>query len=148
MPEIHFPCPRCGGGETRTTAPSEAPCTLCGAPVRIAPTAGWSEGLPVAACFLCGQADLYVQKDLNRRLGVFVILAGVGIAFWAYERGPALGMAVLLGLTVADVVAYAALPTITICYACGAIHRGFPRNPAHGPFDLHIGEKYMRPGGG
>ena len=36
------------------------------------------------------------------------------------------------------------LGDVTICYGCGAQHRGLAVNPEHGPFDLHVAEQVDR----
>jgi hypothetical protein len=41
-----------------------------------------------------------------------------------------------------DAGLYLMLPEITVCYRCHAHFRGFRRNPAHEPFDLHLAEQY------
>jgi hypothetical protein len=63
----------------------------------------------------------------------FLVLAG---------RGRILtGFAVLGGVAVADLVLFRFLPIVTVCYRCGAEVRGFPPNPGHAPFDLHLAEE-------
>lgn len=63
----------------------------------------------------------------------FLVLAG---------RGKILaGFAVLGGVAVADLVLFRFLPIVTVCYRCGAEVRGFPPNPEHAPFDLHLAEE-------
>jgi hypothetical protein len=49
----------------------------------------------------------------------------------------------LLAVTVLDFALYYILGDVTVCYACRAVHRGYPRNPAHGPFDLATHDRHV-----
>jgi hypothetical protein len=95
--------------------------------------AGSVEAGRVTRCLRCGADRLYTQKDFNRNvgLGVFVVAAILSIPTWGVS---------LLVATLLDLGLYYALGSVTICYSCGAQHRGFELNPAHGPFDLHVAE--------
>jgi len=111
------------------------------------PTCGRRHGLDVGAadvasgtvarCLRCGLDRLYLQKDFNRTigLGVFVVAALLSVPTWGLS---------LLAATLVDLGLYHLLGEVTICYGCGAQHRGFQGNPAHGPFDLHVAEAVDR----
>lgn len=88
---------------------------------------------PLERCLRCGSERLYVQKDFNRTLGlaVFVVAALLSLPTWGLS---------LLVATVIDLGLYFLLGDVTICYGCNTQHRGFAKNPAHGPFDLHVAE--------
>ena len=89
---------------------------------------------PIRACLRCGLDRLYVQKDFNRTLGlaVFVVAAILSVPTWGIS---------LLVATLVDLGLYYMLGDVTICYGCGAQHRGLAVNPEHGPFDLHVAEQ-------
>jgi len=91
----------------------------------------------VDRCQRCGYERLYVQKDFNRKIGlaVFVVAALLSVPTWGLS---------LLAATIIDLALYFALGDVTLCYACGAQHRGFVTNPAHGAFDLHVAEETDR----
>jgi hypothetical protein len=105
----------------------------CGARHPLAAGAGALAAAPLARCLRCGQDRLYTQKDFNRGLGlaVFAVAALLSVPTWGLS---------LVVATVLDLGLYHLLGDVTICYACNTQHRGFPANPAHGPFDLHVAE--------
>jgi len=78
---------------------------------------------------------LYVQKDFNRRLGLAIVLLGVLFSYHTYGLS-------LLVCAIIDFILYRVLPLVTVCYKCGAIHRGFVSNPRHVGFDMHTAEQY------
>jgi hypothetical protein len=89
------------------------------------------------SCLRCGLDRLYVQKDFNRKIGlaVFVVAAVLSVPTWGLS---------LLAATLIDLALYYALGDVTVCYGCGAQHRGFVRNPAHAAYDLHVAESIER----
>ena len=92
----------------------------------------------LSRCLRCGLGRLYVQKDFNKKAGlwVFIVAAALSVPTW--------GLSLLLA-TVIDLALYCALGDATLCYGCGAVHRGFRRNPAHVAFDIHVQEAVDRP---
>ena len=88
-------------------------------------------------CQRCGFERLYVQKDFNRTIGlvVFVVAALLSVPTWGLS---------LVAATLIDLGLYYGLGDVTLCYACGAQHRGFARNPQHTAFDLHVAEAVER----
>ena len=48
----------------------------------------------------------------------------------------------LLASAAVDFLLYLMVADVTVCYACHAVYRGFPRNPQHSAFDLKELEKY------
>jgi hypothetical protein len=136
-PEIAFRCASCQG-EAVAGLDGGGACRSCRAQTRLEVPASWSEpGRPmVERCPACGSALLYVQRDFNQRAGLAVVVVGALLApftpFYA-----SLVVAVLI-----DAALYLLLPEITVCYRCHAHFRRFRRNPAHGPFDLHLAEQY------
>jgi hypothetical protein len=88
-------------------------------------------------CVRCGEDRLYTQKDFNRKLGlgVFVVAALLSVPTWGLS---------LLAATIIDFMLYHLIGDVTLCYGCSTQHRGFRRNPRHGPFDLHVAEAVDR----
>jgi hypothetical protein len=77
-----------------------------------------------------------VQRDFNQKVGLGIVVVGAALApFTPYYAS--LGVA-----AVVDAILYVLLPEITVCYRCHAHFRGYPRNPKHEAFDLHIAEQY------
>jgi hypothetical protein len=89
----------------------------------------------VDRCPACDGAQLYVQRDFNQKAGLGVVIVGAILAPFTFYLS-------LVAAAIIDAGLYAMLGEITICYRCEAHFRGFTRNPAHEPFDLHIAEQY------
>ena len=134
-PEIAFRCPSCQG-EAVSGLDGRGKCSSCGAQPALPVPEAWADQRMVDACPACGGRQLYVQRDFNQRAGLaIVVLGGVLAPFTPFYSS--LVVAVLI-----DAGLYLLLPEITVCYRCHAHFRGFRRNPAHAPFDLHLAEQY------
>jgi hypothetical protein len=102
-------------------------------------------------CLACAHPELYTQKDFPRPLGIGLVVAAAFLApFTSY-----LSLAAAAGL---DAALYLWAPSVVVCYACHARHRGFAACPRHPRFNLGIAERLrfgeravmgapMRPGG-
>ena len=97
----------------------------------------------VDVCPRCEKSVFYIQRDFNQKVGVgiMVIFALLGLVcvwldypFYFYV---CLGAGALL-----DLLLFALLPEITICYACKTAFRNVNSNPDHKPFDLHVADIY------
>lgn len=89
------------------------------------------KGGKVDRCALCGKIRFYVQKDFNPRLGLLIFAVGVIFSYHTY------GLTLLIA-TVIDFILYKVLKTVTICYNCRAIYRGFEEDPTHRGFDHNL----------
>jgi hypothetical protein len=134
-PEIAFACPTCKA-ETTAGLDGRGVCSSCGEPTTLVLSPALREGRAVDRCPACAGEQLYVQRDFNQKVGLAVVVVGAALApFTPYYAS--LGVAAAV-----DAVLYLLLPEITVCYRCQAHFRGFPRNPRHEAFDLHIAEQY------
>jgi Zn ribbon nucleic-acid-binding protein len=141
---IQFKCRSCDA-EISTSAEPKASvrCPACGKDQEVRLPPSLQNTRSVAVCIACGHADLYVQKDFNRQVGVAIVI--VGIVFSTYffnHRQPFYAMASLVATAVIDLIIYSLVGLVTVCYSCHAVYRGFERNPEHEPFDLKKLEKY------
>jgi hypothetical protein len=134
---VAFVCDRC---DRPVHAPVDAEaagavCRHCGEAYGLRDPAPGSPLLE--RCLRCGEGRLYTQKDFNRKLGlgVFVIAALLSVPTWGLS---------LLAATIIDFMLYHLIGDVSICYGCATQHRGFRRNPQHGPFDLHVAETVDR----
>jgi len=135
VPEIAFACPTCGA-ETTAALDGRGVCPACGTPTALELSPALRAGRAVDRCPSCGGEQLYVQRDFNQRVGLAIVVVGALFApFTPYYASLGIAAAV-------DAVLYLLLPEITVCYRCQAHFRGFPRNPKHEAFDLHIAEQY------
>ena len=100
----------------------------------------------LTACPRCGCRDLFVRKDFPQKTGLaVVVVAGLAFLVLAARRDTFyLGVWVLLAAVLVDAVLYLLVPRVTTCYRCRADFRGVPLNPAHGPFELAVAEKYRQ----
>jgi hypothetical protein len=99
---------------------------------------------PLSTCPRCGCRELFIRKDFPQKLGIaIVIVAAVAFLILASSRQRFyLGALVLLAAAGVDLVLYALVPKITVCYRCRAEFRDVPINPEHGGYELAVGEKY------
>src|SRR3989338_7620673 len=144
--EINFYCRECGNGILLSGPPfpEMSRCEKCNIDYPVKADPALSGGRPLENCPRCDGSEFYVQKDFNRNLGLAVaILAALGVYLvFGLTWKSLVGLLAIAGL---DALLYRILPIITICYRCKTIYRGFPINPAHSAFDLHVGEKYRKP---
>lgn len=87
-------------------------------------------------CQVCGREHLYVQKDFNPRLGIIIFVIGVLLSYHTYFIS-------LVVATLIDAILYKVLSTVTICYYCRAVHRGFKEDPVHKGFDHELAMKLV-----
>ncbi len=106
-------------------------CSHCGNGVNVHLSQNMQNGSKVDRCVLCGKIRFYVQKDFNPRLGLLIF--GIGVVFSYHTYG-----LTLLIATIIDFILYKVLKTVTICYHCRAIYRGFEEDPTHRGFDHNL----------
>ncbi len=88
-------------------------------------------GGKVDRCVLCDKIRFYVQKDFNPRLGILIFIIGVIFSYHTYFIS-------LFVATLIDFILYQVLKTVTICYRCRALYRGFEEDPTHRGFDHNL----------
>jgi hypothetical protein len=102
---------------------------------------------PLSTCPDCGCRDLFVRKRFPQRLGLALVI-GAGVAFLILAARPQtfyIGVGVLIGVTILDMLLYPFFGKTTECYRC---RKNFPKppiNPEHHDFDLATAEKYRGP---
>jgi hypothetical protein len=101
---------------------------------------------PLTACPKCGCRDLFVRKDFPQKTGLaIVVVAGLAfVALAASRQRLYLGVFVLLAAIIVDMLLYALVGRVTVCYRCRAENRTAPINPRHEGFELAVAEKYRR----
>ena len=85
-----------------------------------------------------------MRKDFPQKPGmaIVVLAAGAFLVLAARAHTFYLGVWILVAAVLVDVILYAIVPRITVCYRCRAEFRGVPVNPQHHGFELAIAEKY------
>ena len=94
-------------------------------------TKSMQSGGKVDRCVLCDKIRFYVQKDFNPRLGILIFIIGVIFSYHTYFIS-------LFVATLIDFILYQVLKTVTICYHCRAVYRGFEEDPTHRGFDHNL----------
>lgn len=132
-PTVNFLCTRCETRLARLAGEPSRPCEECGEPNDVAaPPAGSI----IERCAACGHEELYFQKDFNRKTGIALVVVGAIFAPWTYFLS-------LVGVTILDYVIWRVVKDVIVCYACQAVHRGYPPNPALKPFDLVTHDRHV-----
>jgi hypothetical protein len=139
---VTFKCPECGHpGDCRQAESSAWQCPACDHRLALTFRADGS----LSVCAVCGDTELYRKKDFPHWLGMLLLVVaciGFFIANYLYEQWLAWG--ILLGSALIDGLLYLAVDDVIVCYRCDALHRRFPANPAHQPYELTIGERYRQ----
>lgn len=134
MPTVHYLCRGC---EWRLVSDSEdresVPCENCKTDNQVVAPAS---GSLIDRCLACGERELYIQKDFNRATGVTLVVIGAIFVPWTWGLS-------LLAVTIVDFALYYYLKDVEVCYECRAVHRGYPLNPAHKPFDLVVHDRHV-----
>jgi len=142
---VQFACPKCGSDQSvqAAWAPAELACASC----------GWRKALPAeeasaskpSRCLVCGCDDLWKQKDFPQRLGLALVAAGAGlstVAAWYYR--PLWAIGILLAFALIDLVLFALMKDVLVCYRCQARYRNADPGQEHRRFSLETAERYRQ----
>ncbi|MCK6458263.1 MAG: hypothetical protein L6Q95_00025 [Planctomycetes bacterium] len=128
--KVEFGCPACGRA-VEMPAGTKGPCRHCGAEASLPPAPPRLD-----SCLACGCKELYRQRDFNQKLGL--LLVALGAILWLF-LGSFWPMAAAAAV---DLLLYALLKDVAICYRCKAHHRGAEGIAALPRFDLERHEHY------
>jgi hypothetical protein len=142
---VRFRCPRCESQNRTNLGAGAEPrlhCTQC----------EWSRNCPPDSaearpekCLVCGCGDLWRQKDFPQRLGVAMVVAGVIASTWAIAQyQPVWAMGVLLLFALLDMLLYAWMPDVLVCYRCHARYRDPEPGQVYPAFQLETSERYRQ----
>jgi hypothetical protein len=136
---VQFLCPECEQTAVLRIplAPEPWKCGKCGGGFTPQALTMAGQAGALKRCAICAGERFYTQRDFNQRIGC--LIAGIGAALSPFTYGIS-----LLACLALDAGLYFLLSQATLCYRCGAIYRGVPPNPNHGPFDLHVAEVEMQ----
>ncbi len=134
MPSITHYCPQCQKhGQIEIIDHQTFTCPHC--------QKEWGRLEAIAAIFencpICQCRQFYAQKDFNQAMGCLIMLIGIVLVPWTY------GLSLPIFWLV-DLYFYRRVPTMAVCYQCGAEIRNVPIPEHLKPFLHPIGEKYDR----
>ena len=92
------------------------------------------EGI-LTSCPACNGPHLYKQKDFNRKLGLAILLLGIGGAYFTYGLS-------LLAVTVFDWWLYRRVDEVGCCYQCQGQYRYSAGLKELEPFSLILHDHY------
>jgi len=127
---VEFVCENCqkDNEAALTKGMTSITCQHCQHSFPVQLSKSMQEGGKVDRCVVCDRIRFYVQKDFNPRLGIFIFALGVIFSYHTY-------LISLFVATLIDFILYKVLSTVTICYHCRAVYRGFEEDPNHRGFD-------------
>ena len=143
--QLDFTCPQC----KQTSRVSEGlddgrlDCPACDFGASI-PVTAWEEDR-LAECLLCGEGDLWRQKDFPHAIGLgLVVLGGVlsTVAWYQYRPGAAIG--ILMAFALVDLALYSLMKDVLVCYRCQARHRLEGPTDSYQRFDHERAERYRQ----
>ncbi len=140
---IELQCPECQHwSRTRQVDAAAWTCTACAATI---PAVTPVQAHELAACRVCGNAELYEQKDFPHALGMGILVAAFAASVVTYAMYWVVATwVILIGSAALDVLLYLLVPNAVVCYRCHARYRGFAANPQRPAFDLEVGERYRQ----
>lgn len=94
---------------------------------------------------MCGNEDLWRQKDFSQRLGVLIVVLGAVLSSIAWSQHmPLTALGILMLFALADLVLFAVMPDVLVCYRCRTRHRGIGSVTQHKGFDHELAERYRQ----
>jgi hypothetical protein len=143
--QLIYQCPKCDAPNIKVVTPETTQLSCAGH--------DWSREITTAdieddrpkRCLCCGNEDLWRQKDFPQALGLLMVVTGGGlstIAWWHVEPTWALG--ILLVFAAIDMVLYAVMSDVLVCYRCSARHRKANIHDDHPRFNLELNERYRQ----
>ncbi|QDU39875.1 hypothetical protein Mal4_42280 [Maioricimonas rarisocia] len=142
---LSYRCPKCEQSQHRVAVEpgTVLQCTAC----------DWSRAIPAGdlegdrprCCLICGNQDLWRQKDFPQRLGIAAVVAGAALSSIAwYFHQPLLALGILLAFGALDMLLFGIMPDILVCYRCQARHHDSTGDSGHAGFDHELAEKYRQ----
>ena len=142
---LTFACPHCETPQRIDLAPNieEIACGHCQWSREVS-SKEWVGQTP-ARCLACGCHDLWRQKDFPQWLGVLMVGSGslLSTIAWYYMM-PVTALGILMGFALVDLLLYALMPDVLVCYRCEARHRQTGDPEQHPKFNLEVMERYRQ----
>ncbi len=96
-------------------------------------------------CLACSCDDLWRQKDFSQKIGLLFVGMGILLSTiaWAY-MWPTLAIGILMAFALIDLILYALMRDVLVCYRCGARHRHTEIDERHVAFNLETAERHRQ----
>ncbi len=142
---LRYQCPRCEIPQSQEiSAPAgEIHCAECDWS-RSVDSEELNDSIPTH-CLICGNSDLWRQKDFPQALGLTMVAAGAtlsSVAWWFHRPVWALG--ILMAFAAIDLLLYALMPDVLVCYRCRSRHSNDADLSEHPTFDHETAERYRQ----
>jgi hypothetical protein len=141
--QLTFHCPACGQLNRTGEPPATGTlgCVHCAWTRSVA-----ASQTPLTSCVVCGNADLWRQKDFPQSLGLALVAAGAVLSSIAwYFHWPQTALGLLMAFALADMLVFMLMPDVLVCYRCKARHRAVPSSLAeHSAFSHETAERYRQ----
>lgn len=142
---VDFSCPACESDQRVEVAADQSSLSCGQCDWKSAGGAAPGHGEHVEACPVCGCDDMWRQKDFPPALGLTMVGLGILLSTLAWaDLRPVLAIGVLMGFALVDLLLYALMPDVLVCYRCGARVRRTDIAESHPRFDLEIHERYRQ----
>ena len=143
---LRYACPAC---EQQLETDVVPPTTIqCGAP-----NCSWNriidikqfDGETPTECLVCDCDDLWRQRDFPQWAGLTIIGLQIIISTVLWANYMIIAAFSVMGVcALADLVLFAMMSDMLVCYRCGARHRKMPIGEDHPNFDLEVAERYRQ----
>ena len=99
----------------------------------------------VDRCLICGNQDLWRQKDFSPRWGLAIVCLGAVLSSmaWYYHR-PVWALGLLLAFALMDMILFFVMPDVLVCYRCRARHHRAVADESHQGFNHELAERYRQ----
>src|SRR5947209_376829 len=137
---VRYLCPNCEAPASwRPTAAATWQCPACEHRLHAEPAPAADH---LAACAVCGNAELYKKKNFPHALGMAVLVLACVLSVVTYaNREFYWTWGILIGSALLDGGLYLLVGDVVVCYRCNAHHRQVKSEPFQ-PFDLGTAERY------
>lgn len=146
---ISFRCPACGSANQ--SAPlnpgTSLACNSCDWERPVPDGADSPPGTPLSpeSCLVCGNHDLWRQKDFPPALGLALVALGAVLSSVAwYLHWPKTALGILMAFALADMVVFAVMSDVLVCYRCRARHHRARPAVDHPGFNHELAERYRQ----
>ncbi|MED5330145.1 MAG: hypothetical protein VX916_02530 [Planctomycetota bacterium] len=150
------PCPHCAEwtreelGPNPATLPLKITCQACKSKIPLDLSAHVTStdeerkgGASLDGCPFCDYHTLYIQKDINNKFGLMVVVATYLLLLFSGLDLPEM-IAGLVILTLLDLILLRlVVRRLLICYHCQSQYRGWAPGPHCRPFDLATWEGFQ-----